>query len=193
MDYSGLYRSETILFIPAKIFCLVKSYKICDWRVKKKQQFWLHLSKIKSLELLFRRQGEKTWFIGRQGCFWLRKFRWGKRFGWGKWFRGRVRFRWLRQWKQEDTAPFQGARWENVDLKNLLGTHLQLNTLEVAVGNRWLFHKPRWWRGGSHKNEGQAKKHPAPPKLPIPAPSKRKLLYIDNLGWWRGLWLVNRC
>merc|ERR1712157_428973 len=53
------------------------------------------------------------------------------------------------------------------------GNKMTLRHFKEPAGNRWLFHKPGWWRGGSHKNEGRAKKHPAPPKLPVPAPPKQ--------------------
>ena len=52
-----------------------------------------------------------------------------------------------------------------------------------ANGNRWLWHKPQWWRGGSSKNNGPTEKPPAPPKLPMPPPPpKRKLLCINKTG-----------
>ena len=50
-------------------------------------------------------------------------------------------------------------------------------------GNRWLWHKPQWWRGGSSKNDGPTEKTLEPPKLPMPPPPpKRKLLCINKTG-----------
>merc|ERR1712157_695801 len=58
-----------------------------------------------------------------------------------------------------------------------------------ANGNRWLWHKPQWWRGGSGKNDGPTEKPPAPPKYPMPpAPPKQS---EPKVNWKWKLRLTN--
>merc|ERR1719419_2173830 len=50
-------------------------------------------------------------------------------------------------------------------------------------GNRWLWHKPQWWRGSSSKNNGPTEKPPAPPKLPMPPPPPKPSVPKVNQKW----------